>query len=133
MSIGNNFDSNNIEIIDLLNQIKYKLWAEMTVKDMTWSQVRDDSKMYTIGGNYTYIYKLDSDGFSIGAVAPGFMPGLNQRRVQHSSAKMRFHGKTIIVTAGGVENNFTHNGHGLRSVEILDISSPDPRWKYGNK
>ena len=123
MSIGNNFDSNNIEIIDLLNQIKYKLWAEMTVKDTTQSQVKDNSKVYNIGGNFTCIFELDSDGWD-----QRFIPGLNQQRVRHSCAKMRFHGKTIIVAAGGV-----HGAHGLRSVEILDVSSPDPRWKYGNR
>ena len=38
--------------------------------------------------------------------------------------------KTIIVAAGGVDINSPH--YGLRSVEIVDVSSPDPRWKYGN-
>ena len=82
-----------------------------------------------IGGNYTFINELYSDG-SIKSIG-GFMPGVNQQRVGHSCAKMRFHGKTIIVAAGGVDINSPH--YGLRSVEIVDVSSPDPRWKYGNR
>ena len=126
MSIGHKFDGKNIEIIDLLNQIKYKLWAEMTVNDTSQPRVKVNSKVYKIGKQYTYTYELDSDGCIISA--DGFIPGVNQQRVGHSCAKMRFHGKTIIVAAGGV-----HGAHGLRSVEILDVSSPDPRWKYGNR
>ena len=127
MSIGNkDFVSKNIEIIDLLNQFKYKIWTETTFNDRIQSQVKVNSKVYMIGRQYTYTYELDSDGCtkSIG----GFIPGVNQRRIRHSCAKMRFHGKTIIVAAGGV-----HGAHGLRSVEILDVSSPDPRWIYGNR
>ena len=130
MSIGNkDFVSKNIEIIDLLNQFKYKIWTEMTFKDKIESHVKVNSKVYMIGRQYTYTYELDSDGCtkSIG----GFIPGVNQRRIRHSCAKMRFHGKTIIVAAGGVDINSPYNG--LRSVEIVDVSSPDPRWKYGNR
>ena len=117
MSIGNkDFVSKNIEIIDLLNQFKYKIWTETTFNDRIQSQVKVNSKVYMIGRQYTYTYELDSDGCtkSIGACA-----------------KMRFHGKTIIVAAGGVDINSPY--YGLRSVEIVDVSSPDPRWKYGNR
>ena len=124
MSIGK-----NIEIIDLLNQFEYKIWTEMRVKYRTHSHVKVNSKVYDIGEQYTYIYELDSDG-SVKSIG-GFIQGVNQRRDSHSCAKMRFHGKTIIVAAGGVDINSPH--YGLRSVEILDVSSPDPRWKYGNR
>ena len=48
-------------------------------------------------------------------------PPLNKLRVGHSSAKMKLNGKTVIVVAGGFEED---------SVEILDPSS-GKGWIYG--
>ena len=126
ISIGRNkWDTKNIEIIDLLNpRIKYKISAENTVKDRT--EVKSKSKVYSIENRYTLTTELESDGH----LSISTKQGVNQPRDAHSCAKMSLHGKTIIVAAGGV-TIMTAPKRGLRSVEIFDVSSPDPKWKYG--
>ena len=126
MSIGRKWDTKNIEIIDLLNpRIKNIIWTEKTVDDRTL--VKYKSKVYSLGYKYTHTYELDSDEHF--KSISGGIPGLNQLRYNHSCAKMSLHGTTIIVVAGGVVRDSPKDG--LCSVEILDVSSPDPKWKYG--
>ena len=47
---------------------------------------------------------------------------MNEARAWHCSGQIQINGKICIIVAGG---------HCKNSIEILDPSSPDQRWIYG--
>ena len=71
-------------------------------------------------------------------------PSMEVGRVWHSSAIMNFNGRKIIVVVGGstyyqrrrrmltFKNIIIHGLPMNPSVELLDISAPNPEWVKGN-
>ena len=69
-------------------------------------------------------------------------PSMQVGRFWHSSAIMNLNGRKIIVVVSGssyyqrrmvtIKNNIIHGSPLNPSVELLDISSPNPKWVKGN-
>ena len=92
------------------------------------SMVKLDAKnIYLIGGFQNFKYSKDTwiiDPTKNFRIKQG--PSLNVQRHLNSSSKMKIQGKIYLVVIGGME------GHAdLDTVEILDTSTPNQKWKIG--